>query len=172
MFHTCTAMQSLNTPGAETLLIAGPPGASPPLLVALLLVALSIVAPFLFLRAGAPSLLFGIAVLALAAAGIITLIAAISAQLRRRADAAMRPRARINAGGITLQAKPDNNSSLHFTAAQIASARLHGGTLVIQTIKSHPKPGRYVLRYGKLVTPRDALIAALTQFCVNDAFKP
>lgn len=149
---------------SETLLIAGPPPASPPLFIAVLLVALSLFAPFFFLRAGSPSLFLGIAALALALAGIITLYGAVSSIRKRRADAAMRPRARISAAGITLHPSPNEHSTQHIAAEHIAAARLMAGALIVQTAKSHPNPGRYVLRYGKLTTPRDALVAALAAF--------
>jgi hypothetical protein len=145
-------------------LIAGPPPANPPLFIAVILVGLGITAPFLFLKAGSPSLLFGIAVVALAGAGIITMSAAAAAQLRRRADAAIRPRASITKAGITLHAHPVSGIVLHFPAGHIRSARLLPGALVIQTAKAHPNPGRYVLRFGKLATPRAALEAALAEF--------
>lgn len=151
-------------PDGEIQLIAGPPPANPPLLVALSLVGLSIVAPFLFLKAGSPSLLLGIAVLALAGAGIITMSGAATAQLRRRADTAIRPRASITKAGITLHVHPVSGTAQHFPAGQIHSARLLPGALVIQTAKDHPKPGRHVLRFGKLATPRTALEAALAEF--------
>jgi len=151
-------------PDGEILLVAGPPPANPPLFIAFILVALGIAAPFLFLKAGTPSLLLGIAVLALAGAGIITMAAAAAAQLRRRADAAIRPRASITKTGITLHAHPVSGIARHFPATQIESARLLPGALVILTAKAHPKPGRYVLRFGKLSAPRAALDAALAEF--------
>ncbi len=151
-------------PDGEIHLIAGPPPPNPPLIIALILVGLSVIAPFLFLKAGSPSLLLGIALLALAGAGVITMSGAATAQLRRRADAAIRPRASITKAGITLHAHPVSGIAQHFPAGQIHSARLLPGALVIQTAKDHPKPGRHVLRFGKLATPRPALEAALAEF--------
>lgn len=151
-------------PPVETQLIAGPPPANPPVFIAVVLVALGIAAPFLFLQAGSPSPLFGVAVLALASAGIMTMTAAVTARLRRRADAATRPRASITNTGITLHAGPLCGAARHFPAAQIRSARLLPSALVIQTVKDHSEPGRHVLRFGKLVTPRPALEAALAAF--------
>ncbi len=152
-------------PPGEVHLIAGPPPANPPLVIAVILVGLGIAAPFLFLKAGAPSLLFGIAVLALAGAGIITMSAAVAAWLRRREDAATRRRASISASGITLHARPAPAGDVrHFPADQIQSARLLPGALVIQTGKDHPNPGRHVLRFGKLAAPRAELEAALAAF--------
>jgi hypothetical protein len=148
----------------EIHLIAGPPPANPPFFVAIMLVGLSIVAPFLFLQAGSPSLLLGIAILALAGAGVIAASGAVTAQLRRRADAAIRPRASVTKAGITLHPHPVSAIAQHFPAGQIRSARLFTGTLVIHTTKEHPKPGRHVLRFGKLATSRAALAAALSAF--------
>jgi len=151
-------------PANEVHLIAGPPPANPPLLIALMLLALGIAAPFLFLKAGSPSLLFGIAIVALAGAGIITMSAAVTAQLRRRADAAIRPRASITKAGITLHPGPQAATARHFHASDIHLARLYPGSLVIQTVAPHPKPGRHVLRFGKLATPRAPVEAALAEF--------
>jgi len=148
----------------EIHLIAGPPPANPPLLVAVMLVALGITAPFLFLQAGGPSVLLGLAVLALAGAGIIAMSGAVAAQLRRRADAAIRPRASISGDGITFHAGALSGIEQNFPAGQIHSARLLPGAIVIQTAKDHPKPGRHVLRFSTLATPRAELEAALTAF--------
>jgi hypothetical protein len=161
---TAGAPLESNAPGYEIQLIAGPPPANPPLLVAFMLVGLSIAAPFLFLQAGRPGPLLGLAILALAGAGIITMSGAAAAQLRRRADAAIRPRASITKAGITLHAGPVSGTTRHFPAGQIHWARLSPGALVILTAKDHPKPGRHVLRFGKLTTPRAALEAALVEF--------
>jgi hypothetical protein len=146
-------------PGA-THLVAGPPSANPPLPIACAIAGLSFVAPFLFLKAAPPGPLLGIAIIALAGAGIIAMVAAVAAQRRRRADAAIRSRATITADGITLHPGPAG-SAQHFAAALIRSANLLPHALVIQTTEEHPKPGKHVLRFGKLHTPREALAAAL-----------
>jgi hypothetical protein len=146
-------------PGA-THLIAGPPGANPPLPIACGIAGLSFVAPFLFLKSGTPGPLLGIAILALAGAGIITVVAAVAAQRRRRADAAVRPRATITPYGITLHPSPAG-AAQHFEAAVIHSANLLPHALVIQTTEEHPKPGRHVMRFGKLYTKRESIAAAL-----------
>jgi len=149
------------TPSIRTDLVAGPPPANPPLLVAMLIVALGLAAPILFLKAGSPSPLFGIAILALAAAGIITAFGAVSAQLRRRADSTIRPRASITQAGITLRPHTAGAEE-YFAATQIKTAQLFPGALVIHTAPEHPKPGRYVLRFSNLATPREELNAALS----------
>jgi len=146
-------------PGA-THLVAGPPGANPPLPIACAIAGLSLVAPFLFIKSGAPGPLLGIAIVALAGAGIITMSAGVAAQRRRRADSAIRPRATITPDGITLYPSPAAGAR-HFETAVIRSASLLPHALVIQTTEKHPKPGRHVLRFGKLHTPRETLTAAL-----------
>jgi hypothetical protein len=152
----------LDDPPGETHLIAGPASATPPFGIACVLTGLSVAAPILFLSSGAPGPLLGIAALALAGAGIITMAAAVAAQRRRRADSAVRPRATITREGITLHPSPANPRPRHFGAADIHSASLLPHALVIQTKTNHPEPGRHVLRFGKLDTPREALTAALT----------
>jgi len=147
-------------PGAVQL-IAGPPSASPPLPIACAIAGLSFVAPFLFLKSGAPGPLLGIAILALAGAGIITIVAAVAAQRRRRADSAVRPRATIAPDGITLHPGPAGGAAQHFEAELIHSASLLPHALVIETTGEHPKPGRHVMRFGKLHTKRETLAAAL-----------
>lgn len=147
-------------PPGETHLIAGPPSANPPFAIACAIAGLSLVAPILFLKSGAPGPLLGIAILALAGAGIITMVAAVAAQRRRRADSAVRPRATITPDGITLHPGPAGGAQ-HFEAAVIHSASLLPRALVIQTTEEHPKPGRHVLRFGQLHTKREALAAAL-----------
>jgi hypothetical protein len=147
-------------PGA-THLIAGPPSANPPFPIACALAGLSLAAPILFLKSGAPGPLLAIAILALAGAGIITMAAAVAAQRRRRADSAIRPRATISSRGITLHPSPAHTTARHFAAADIHSATLLPHALVIHTLPHHPKPGRHVLRFGNLHTPRETLAAAL-----------
>jgi hypothetical protein len=131
----------------------------------MLLVALSLIAPFLFLGTGAPNVLLGVASLALATAGVIAASAAVRGQLRRRADATIRPRASIAQSGITLHQYPTSRrADRHFAATEIKYARLTPGALIIQTAGAHAKPGRHVLRFGKLTTPREALLVALAPF--------
>jgi hypothetical protein len=147
-------------PGAIQL-TAGPPSAHPPLPIACAIAGLSFVAPFLFIKAAAPGPLLGIAIIALAAAGVITMVAAVAGQRRRRADAAVRPRATIAPDGITLHSSPAGGAAKHFEVEFIQSASLLPHALVIQTTEEHPKPGRHVMRFGKLHTPRETLTAAL-----------
>jgi hypothetical protein len=142
-------------------LIAGPPPANPPAFIVIIILGLSITAPFLFLRAGAPSPFFGIILLALAAASIITMSAAVKAARRRRADGAVRLRASITSTGITFHPGPTALDRQHFPASSIKSTHLLPNALIIQTIAPHPNPGRHVLRFGKLAIPRQTLQQAL-----------
>ena len=145
----------------ETHLVAGPPAASPPLIVAIMLVALSIAAPFVFLKDGSPSILLGVTAIAVALAGMITMVAAVRAQFRRRADAASRRRVSISPAGITLLPTLSELDNLYFAWDHIDAAHLMGATFIVHADKAAPKPGRYAVRFGKLVTPRPDIITAL-----------
>jgi hypothetical protein len=145
-----------------TYLLAGPAAASPPLVIAIALVALSIAAPFIFVADGTPSLLLGICALTVALAGLLTMLAAIRAQTKRRADAAIRRRVSITAAGITLHPTPAEADNLHFPWDAIENARLMPAAFILHASDAAPRPGRHGLRFGKLVTPREDLLAALT----------
>jgi hypothetical protein len=146
---------------AETPLIAGPPPANPPLLVALLIVVLSLTAPVLFLRAGRPSLWLMSAILALAFAGILAFVSAIEAQAKRRADHAIRARAIISPAGITFLPTPTRQTSRYFSAQHVKHASLLDGALIVTVTDLHPSPGRHVLRFGQLACPRAQLLDAI-----------
>ena len=146
---------------AETHLIAGPPPANPPLAVALLIVVLSLVAPVLFLRAGPPNLWLAFATLALAFAGIAALFGAIASQTKRHADRAVRARATISLTGITFLPTPIRSTSRHFSAREVKHVRLVDGALIVQTTELHPSPGRHILRFGRLASPRGQLQQAI-----------
>lgn len=145
----------------ETQLIAGPPAASPPLLIAVMLVALSIAAPFIFLKDGSPSLLLGLTAVSVALAGMITMVAAVRAQLRRRDDAQARRRVSISRNGITLYPTPSEADNLHFDWDNIDTAHLLPAAFIVQADKAAPNPGRYAIRFGKLITPRPDILTAL-----------
>ncbi len=147
--------------GATTYLVAGPPSPSPPLLIAVALVALSIAGPFIFVAFGTPSLLLGITALAVALAGMLTMLAAIRAQLRRKADPASRRRVSISQAGITLHPTLSAADDLHFLWENIDKADLMPATFIVHAGHSAPKPGRYAVRFGKLITPRADIISAL-----------
>lgn len=144
-----------------TYLLAGPASASPPLFIAAALVALSIAGPFIFVTDGTPSLLLGICALAVALAGLITMLAAIRAQAKRRADAAIRRRVSITAAGITLHPTRAQADNLHFPWAEIEHTQLMPAAFILHAGAAAPKPGRYGLRFSKLVTPREDILAAL-----------
>jgi hypothetical protein len=128
------------------------------------MVCISVVAPILFSAAGAPNLLLGIAVIALAAAGIITAIGAVSAQRRRQADGKIRLRAHITASGITFYRQPQPAEPEFFSRDMIKRAWLTDGALIIDTTEAHPKPGRHRLGFTKLATSRAHLAAVIAPF--------
>jgi len=145
---------------------AGPPAANPPLLLAALIICVSIAAPVLFSAAGAPNLLFAIAVLALASAGILTAIGAVNGQRRRRADLAVRLRASIETTGIAFYRQPHPAAPEFFPREIIKRAWLMNSALILDTTPDHPRPGRHRLGFGKLQSSREDLLAALT--IIND----
>jgi len=147
---------------AETYLLAGPAAASPPLFIAIALVALSIAGPYIFVTDGTPSLLLGICALAVALAGLLTMLAAIRAQTKRRADAAIRRRVSITAAGITLHPTTAAADNLHFHWNDIENTQLMPAAFILHAGAAAPRPGKYGLRFGKLVTPREDILAALT----------
>jgi hypothetical protein len=147
-----------------TELIAGPPSASPPLLIAVMLVALSIAGPFIFVADGTPSLLLGITAVAVALAGMITMLAAVRAQLRRRADAAARRRVSISHHGITLHPTPAPSGDVHFPWEHITGVQVATAAFILQAGPEAAKPGRHAIRFGKLVTPRRHITSVVDAF--------
>jgi len=147
-----------------TALIAGPPAASPPLLIAVLLVALSIAGPFIFVTDGTPSLLLGITAVAVALAGMITMLAAIRAQIRRRADAAARRRVSISDSGITLHPTTAPAGDVHIPWEHITGVQVATAAFIVQAGPEAAKPGRHAIRFGKLVTPRAHITAIVDAF--------
>ncbi len=145
-------------------LVAGPPRASPPLFIALLLVALSIAGPFVFLADGTPSLLLGITAMAVAIAGMITLVAAVRAHLRRQEDAAIRRRVLISPAGITFYPSRASARDAHFAWKHVTSAHLAQSVFYVEAAPDAPRPGRHAIRFGKLVTPRADIISRLDEF--------
>lgn len=152
---------------AETAVVAGPPAASPPLAVALMLVGLSIAGPFIFVADGTPSLLLGITGITVAIAGMITMAAAVRAQIRRRADASPRRRVGIGAGGITLYPTLKATEDMHFPWQHITDVQVAPAAFIIHAGPGAPKPGRHAIRFGKLVTPRFDIISVLDKFRPN-----
>jgi hypothetical protein len=148
---------------AEADLIAGPPAASPPLTIALMLVALSIAGPFIFVTDGTPSLLLGITAVAVAIAGMITMVAAGRAYVRRRADAAARRRVRISFSGITFYPSVETSNSIFFSWDHITNVHVTQSAFIVQAGPAALKPGRHAIRFGKLVTPRADILSALEE---------
>jgi hypothetical protein len=129
--------------------------------MAMMLVALSITAPFIFVADGTPSLLLGITAVAVALAGMITMLAAIRAHRRRRADAAPRQRVSIQRHGITFHPTAEPADNLHFPWEHIENIHVAPAAVILQASPAAAKPGRHVIRFGKLVTPRSEIIAAI-----------
>jgi hypothetical protein len=135
---------------------AGPLPPQPPLVIAVIVVAIGVVAPFIYVRDGTPSLLLGIAALVVPIAGAVMLIDAIRARHRAARDRSVRTRARIDASGITLLNSADNpqffswsDVKTTYLGPHILSVRLQDGS-------------RHAVRFGKLATDpariREALV--------------
>jgi len=148
-------------------MIAGPPAASPPLAIALMLVGLSIAGPFIFVADGTPSLLLGITALAVALAGMITMVAAIRAHIRRRADITARPRVGIGPEGITFYPTLQPSDNLHFSWNDITNVQVAPAAFIVHAGPTAPRPGRHAIRFGKLVTSRSDIISALDEIRPN-----
>jgi hypothetical protein len=146
-------------PGVE--LVAYPPRPNPPLILAFAIIAAGLTAPFLFLRAGSPSLFLGIGSLSLALAGIVALAGALNGRRLYSADPICRPRARITAAGITLYKSPPPAPGLFFPRHQISNVQFLTSALIVHTKETHPSPGRHAVRFGKLETPRADIVAAI-----------
>ncbi len=153
-------------------LIAGPPPANPPLFLAILILAVSLTGPFLFTRAGAPSLLLAIAAAALGAAGLLALLSAIRAQRQRRADSALRCRASITADGIIFHPTRHRPTTDFFAKPDIEAVQLFPRALVVITAKTHAKPGRHRLTFGDLAIPRADLAAAIAALSLPGTKSP
>ena len=63
---------------------------------------------------------------------------------------------------IEARPAPFPSTGQFFPVSQIAKARFFDNSLVVLTTGTHPAPGRYALRYGKAITRRDRITAALT----------
>lgn len=150
-----------NEPQLLTELHAGPPPANPPLFLAVIIVGISIAAPWLFARAGAPSLLLGAAALALGIAGIITIFSTAIAHQKRQADREIRLRASISPSGVSFYRKPAPASVEFFPLKHIKKIWLLKGALVLDTTPDHPKPGRHRLVFSQLASPYNEVNAAV-----------
>ncbi len=156
-----TAFDAVGRFGVQTDLVAGPPAPSPPLFIGIAIVALSVAGPFVFVADGTPSLLLGVTALTVALAGMLTMAAAIRAQLRRRADPAIRRRVSLSPAGITLRPMHSDAGDQHFIWAHIEHANLLHAAFIVHANGSAPNPGRHAVRFGKLITPRADILSAL-----------
>lgn len=152
---------AINKPSLLTELHAGPPPVNPPLFLAVVIVAIGIAAPWLFVRAGAPSPLLGAAALALVGAGIITVFATINAHNKRQADREIRLRACFSPSGVSLYRKPAPADAEFFPREQIKKIWLLKAALILDTTPDHPKPGRHRLVFSHLASPLDDINAAI-----------
>jgi hypothetical protein len=151
----------MNDQAEDVNLVAFPPPPKPPLVIALAIILAGLIAPFLFLRAGSPSPFLAIAALALALAGVFALAGALHGRGRRLVDPNCRLRARISGTGITLYNSPPPAPGVFFPTHQISKIHLLPGALIIHTAETYPTPGRHVVRFSKLQTPRSDIIAAI-----------
>jgi hypothetical protein len=151
----------MNSEDQGVALVAYPAPHNPPLVLAIAIIAVGVVAPFLFLHAGSASAFLGFCSLSLALAGLVALSGALHGRRRHRADRACRPRARISGAGIMLYKDPPPAAGLFFPAHQIAKVQFLSSALVIHTTETHPSPGRHAVRFGKLQTDPAAIAAAI-----------
>jgi hypothetical protein len=138
---------------------AGPPPNSPPLPIALMLVALGIFGPILFVRDAVPSIFLTAMTLLLPLAGIVTLIAAIDSLRRRRADPSVRTRALIGPAGITLM--PNRGTTEFYRWDEIADAEAGKSILMLHLNAEGGRRTRRVIRYAALETSLATLQARI-----------
>jgi hypothetical protein len=144
----------------EVPLRAGPPKPQPPLIVALLIVAIGIAAPIVFVREAVPSLFLTIAAILPPVAGLIALYGAIESRRRYQADRAVRVRALIGPEGVRLLRRKDAAPELH-PWRDIARATLLKTELMLYLKDEGGRRTRCILRFSGLETPFDLLSARL-----------
>lgn len=139
---------------------AGPPPNSPPLPIALMIVALGIIGPVLFVRDAVPSVFLTVMTVLLPVAGVVSLIAAFESFRRRRADPLVRTRAVIGRHGVTLSphAEPAETYLWH----EIADAQVSKSVLMLHLNGEGGKRTRRAIRYGMLETPVEMLQGRLS----------
>lgn len=145
--------------GDELELRAGPAPTSPPLPIALLIVALGIAAPILFVRVAVSSPYLSAATLILPIAGILALFGSIESMRRRHADRTVRARATIGSRGITLMARPGEAEFHPWNGIDAAFATR--STLTLRLKADNGKHTRRAIRYGGLETPIDLIDSRL-----------
>lgn len=139
---------------------AGPPPTSPPLPIALMIVALGVIGPILFVRVAVPSPLLTIMAILLAIAGVVALLASVDSLRRRRADPLVRTRALIGPDGITLtphQADPEV-----YPWSDIYAAFASKSVLMLHLRGDGGKLTRRAIRYGALETPVEMIQGRIT----------
>ena len=145
---------------SELPLRAGPPPTTPPLPIALMIAALGIIGPILFVRVAAPSPFLTIAALILPIAGIIALVGSVESLRRRHADRSVRTRAVIGPAGILLLARP--GKAEHHAWTDIAAAHATKSTLMLHLKGEDGKHTRRAIRYAGLETPVDLIQSRIT----------
>lgn len=136
-------------------LFAGPAPTSPPLPVALMILALAVIGPIVFVRDAVPSPFLTLMAILLPVAGAIAMIASVGSLRRRRADRQIRTRAMIGASGITLLAHP--GAAEHHSWSEIADAAASRTVLSLHLKAEGGKRTRRAIRYAGLETPIEML---------------
>lgn len=134
---------------------AGPPPTSPPLPIALMIAALGVVGPILFVRVAVPSPFLTITALLLPIAGILALFGSVDSLRRRHGDRTVRTRATIGPDGILLLSRP--GQAEHHPWSEIIAAHATKSTLMLHIRGEDGKPTRRAIRYGGLETPVELL---------------
>ncbi len=140
------------------LLVAGAPKPSPPMSMALLIVALGVIGPMLEVRTAAPNPFLTAMILLISVAGIVAFAGALDGRRRWHKDRAIRVRAEIGPTGIMLRPEPDCQE--HFRWTEIALARASQTALVLY-LEDGGRRWRRVVRYDVLVTPLAAIEASV-----------
>lgn len=145
----------------ELALRAGPPSVSPPLPIALMIFALGVLGPIVFVRDARPSVFLTAAALLLPVAGALAVIGSIESLRRRRGDRAVRARALIRADGVALMGRPGESEQHPW--ADIAAADATRTTLILHLHGEGGKRTRRAIRYGGLETPVELIRSRLAQ---------
>ena len=140
----------------EIALRAGPPAPQPPLIVSLLIAAVGIAAPVVFVRNGVPSPFLTIAAILPALAGLLALYGTIDSFRRYHNDRAIRMRASIGPDGVTLYRRPELPPEQHFWTEIIAASAMRS-VLMLYLRGDGGKRVRCALRFSRLETPIEVL---------------
>lgn len=143
-----------------TAIIAGPPRPSPPLGVALWIIALGFAGPVVFVRTAVPSLFLTLTTLILPIAGLLALYGWLQSARQRRADRASRVRAEIAPDGIALLPRPEMRRVYGYGYDEIAGVSVTRSELVLHLRGEKGKRRRHVLRYAGIETAPEAFGAA------------